>query len=281
MTSRSCSTNGRRAPPSKASCDTTRPRGTDQLSRLSQLAVDTHGYTHAGMTASKVLGFDLCPRLRNLSERKLYVPNGWVTGKDFDSSIEAIVDASVALRPVRAGWDGVLRIGASVVSGLVSAPVALRHLGGAAAGDQVRRAADQLGRLLRTAFLCDYFTNRAFRRELHTLLNRGEAVHQLQRAIYYGKVAPERGRRPDEMVAISGAHTLLTNVVIAWNTNRMQQVVDRWRKQGMVIEAAWLRRLGPVHFEHINFRGVFSFGIERYADALIQLRRVNTGRTWA
>jgi TnpA family transposase len=187
----------------------------------------------------------------------------------------------VALRPVRAGWDGVLRIGASVVSGLVSAPVALRHLGGAAAGDQVRRAADQLGRLLRTAFLCDYFTNRAFRRELHTLLNRGEAVHQLQRAIYYGKVAPERGRRPDEMVAISGAHTLLTNVVIAWNTNRMQQVVDRWRKQGMVIEAAWLRRLGPVHFEHINFRGVFSFGIERYADALIQLRRVNTGRTWA
>jgi hypothetical protein len=38
------------------------------------------------------------------------------------------------------------------------------------------------------------------------LLNRGEAVHQLQRAISYGKVLPERGCRPDEVGTISGAH---------------------------------------------------------------------------
>lgn len=49
----------------------------------------------------------------------------------------------------------------------------------------------------------------------------------------------------------------------------MQTVVDRWRLEGMVVEDAWLRRLGPVHFEHINFRGTFSFGVQRYAQALI------------
>ena len=103
----------------------------------------------------------------------------------------------------------------------------------------------------------------------HTLLNRGESVHQLQRAIYYGRLAPERGRRRDELVAISGSHALLTNIVIAWNTAHMQTVVDRWRTEGMVVEDAWLRRLGPVHFEQINFRGTFSFGVQRYAQALI------------
>ena len=76
------------------------------------------------------------------------------------------------------------------------------------------------------------------------------------------------------MVAISGAHALLTNIVIAWNTSRMQGVVDRWRRQGMPIDDAWLRRMGPVHFGHINFRGVFSFGIERY-------RRVDPGAPYA
>jgi hypothetical protein len=45
-----------------------------------------------------------------------------------------------------------------------------------------------------------------------TLLNRGESVHQLQRAVYSGKVTPERGKRRDEMKAISGSHALLTNV---------------------------------------------------------------------
>nr|WP_269764795.1 Tn3 family transposase [Burkholderia ubonensis] len=61
--------------------------------------------------------------------------------------------------------------------------VALQRFGSAAQGDPVPRAADQLGKLLRPLFLCDYFGNVAFRRELHTLLNHGESVHQLQRAI--------------------------------------------------------------------------------------------------
>jgi TnpA family transposase len=59
----------------------------------------------------------------------------------------------------------------------------------------LQRAAEHLGRPLRTLFLCDYLAIDDFRREIRTLLNRGESVHQLQRAIYTGKVAPERARR--------------------------------------------------------------------------------------
>jgi hypothetical protein len=38
-----------------------------------QLAVDTHGYTDFSMTLARLLGFDLCPCLRELKQRKLYV----------------------------------------------------------------------------------------------------------------------------------------------------------------------------------------------------------------
>lgn len=55
----------------------------EQQERVSMVAVDTHGYTHAGMAGAKLLGFDLCPRLRALAERKLYVPSGWRAGRDF------------------------------------------------------------------------------------------------------------------------------------------------------------------------------------------------------
>jgi TnpA family transposase len=41
-------------------------------------------------------------------------------------------------------------------------------------------------------FLAGYFVNAAFRRELRRVLNRGEAVHALKRAIYTGRVAPAR-----------------------------------------------------------------------------------------
>jgi Tn3 transposase DDE domain len=79
-------------------------------------------------------------------------------------------------------------------------------------------------------------------------LNRGESVHQLQRAIYGGAVAQERGRRRQEIVAISGAHALLTNIVLAWNTNRIDAVAARLKGDGIRIEEDWLRRIGPAHF---------------------------------
>ncbi len=72
------------------------------------------------------------------------------------------------------------------------------------------------------------------------------------------------------MKAISGSHALLTNSVVAWNTSRMNDVVEGMRKDGMAIDDAWLRRMGPVHFGHINFRGTFRFGIEKYPKALLR-----------
>lgn len=233
--------------------------------RLSLLAVDTHGYTNVAMAVAKLLGFDLCVRLQNLAERKLFLPRGF----ERPDNLERLAVDTVSERAIRQGWDELLRLIASIRGGHLSAKEALDKLGSAAKGDPLHRAADELGKLLRTIFLCDYFTNDEFRREIHTLLNRGESVHQLQRAIYHGRVLPERGRRRDEMRAISGSHALLTNIVIAWNTMEMQGVVNRWRNENYPIEDAWLRHMGPVHFGHINFRGTMAFQIEKFEDALL------------
>ena len=101
-----------------------------------------------------------------------------------------------------------------------------------------------------------------FRRENHTLLNRGEPAYQLQRAVDSGKEAPDRGRRRDEMKAMSGSQALLTNMVLAWNTRRMHEVIERLKRDGMRIEDDWLRRIGPAHFSDINFLGAMRFGGE-------------------
>ena len=97
-----------------------------------------------------------------------------------------------------------------------------------------------------------------------------ESVHQLQRAIHGGQVAPERGRRRQEMAAISGAHALLTNIVLAWNTNRMDTVVTKLNRDGVGIEEDWLRRIGMANFSKIHFRGTFWFNVERSADVLVE-----------
>lgn len=237
--------------------------------KIQILAVDTHGFTYPGMALAKLLKFDLCPQLAGLPDRKL-----WLTRKmKVPEGLDRVAFNTVSERAIVGGWDQMLRLVASVLTGRVSVSWALARNGSAAAGDRLYRALDQYGRLLRTLFLCDYFANDDFRREIHTLLNRGESVHQLQRAIHSGRIAPERGRRRDELKAISGAHVLLTNLVIAWNTQKLQDLLDRLKAGGQQIADDLVRRMGPVFFGNINFRGTMSFGIERYADVLLKPRR--------
>jgi len=42
----------------------------------SQLAVDTHGHTDFAMALARLLGFDLCPRLKDLKQRHLFLARG-------------------------------------------------------------------------------------------------------------------------------------------------------------------------------------------------------------
>ena len=79
------------------------------------------------------------------------------------------------------------------------------------------------------------------------------------------------------MRAISGSHALLTNIVLAWNTSRMNEVVERLKRVGTKVEDNWLRRIGPAHFSHINFRGTLKFSVERYVDLLVQRRTLDSG----
>jgi len=80
------------------------------------------------------------------------------------------------------------------------------------------------------------------------------------------------------MKGISGLHALLTNIAPAWNTSRMQEVVERLRRDGNPVEDDWLRRIGPAHFLQINFRGTMRFGVEKFAAALIQRAPAQTVR---
>ena len=231
----------------------------------SKLAVDTHGYTDFAMALARLLGFDLCPRLKDLKQRQLFVPRGMAIPAEIASVCVANVDLSL----VESHWDALVHLTASVMSGHASAVAALARFGSSARGDPIYEAGVQLGRLLRTAFLADYFVNSAFRRELRRVLNRSEAVNALKRAIYTGRVSPAQAKRVDEMQAVADALSLLANIVMAWNTAQMQAVLDRWANRRQVIPPELIGRIAPTRLEGINLRGVFRFPIERYAAQLL------------
>src|SRR5271155_1873606 len=84
---------------------------------VAQLAVDTHGHTDFAMALAKLLGFDLCPRLKALKDRHLFLPRGTI----IPAGVHSICTGSVDLNRIGSHWEQIVHLVASVHSGHTSA----------------------------------------------------------------------------------------------------------------------------------------------------------------
>jgi TnpA family transposase len=245
-----------------------------QVDHLEKVAVDTHGHSHFGMTLAKVVGFDLTPRLARLKTRKLHLPTGFA-GAVPEVLKPLIAPTPISRRVIGRGWEELLRLGASVKDGWYPATDALDRYGAAARGDAVYEAGAALGKLLLTLYLCDYLGNREFRNEILDLLNQGEAVHSLQRAIHNGAIPAKRGRTTQQLEAISGSLTLLANIVMTWNTHYIQRTAER---DPSTFSNDVLAHIAPIGHGHINLRGVMTFELGHNRSALLGLSMAAVAR---
>ena len=155
---------------------------------------------------------------------------------------------------------------ASVHSGYSSAITVLARYGSAARGDPLDEAMVQVGKLLRTVFLCHYFVNEAFRCELLRVLNRGEAVNALKRSIYVGRVASYQAKHASRRRCLKP---------VGEPGDGLEQ--DENAVRAGPLECASLprratgidRAYGPTRTEGINLRGVLTVPIEQYQAPLL------------
>jgi TnpA family transposase len=236
-----------------------------RLMPIDRLAVDTHGYTDVAMGLALLLGFSLCPRLAMLRERKLYVAAGQYVPK----ALRAVA-VRIPLKTLHEQWDELLRLAASIREGWCSASQVLARFGSDAQGDPLYQAAVTFGRLVRTQYLCEYFVDSKFRDSIRRVLNHGESVHQLQRSIRPYAIGPRRGRSHDEQRAISGSLSLLSNLVMAWNTQKIQELMDLPEHRRPDIRLDDIAMVGPVATRHINFKGILHFPMEEFAEPVLR-----------
>lgn len=233
---------------------------------INHLAVDTHGQTEFGMFLGKLVRRDICPRLRHASVHKLYVTPMMTVPEGLNG---VIAKKRVHPDKLEAVWDECIRMAASTRMGKASAVDVLSRFGSAATGEQLYDAGVQIGRLLLTLYLCRWFTLPDFRREILRTLNHGERVHVLEHALETGKV-PRHQLSTSRLGGVSSSITLLSNIVMAWTTARMQHSLAALPAE-MAPHAVPenLRHIAPIQEGLVNFRGLFVFPVERYMARLL------------
>lgn len=225
---------------------------------VSRQYVDSHGQSAVGFAFCHLLGFELMPRLKGINRQKLCKAE---TGDNFPN-----LDPVMALRAIN--WelieeqlDTMVKHAVALKLGMADAESLLRRFTRKNAQHPAYKALTELGKAIKTIFLCRYLASEDLRREIHEGLNVVESWNSTNGFIFYGKGAElATNRRENQEIGLLCLHLLQASLVYV-NTLMIQQVLvdPAWYEQMTIRDLA---ALSPLMTQHINPYGRFELDME-------------------
>jgi TnpA family transposase len=104
--------------------------------------------------------------------------------------------------------------------------------------------------LIKTNFVLAWLADEELRQRVGRQLNKGEQLHALRRAIFYGNEGHIRQRTPEQQ----GEQALCLAIVV-WNTVYTDRVLDALRAGGELITTSEIEHISPLAHQHIHLYG--------------------------
>ncbi|WP_028215621.1 Tn3 family transposase, partial [Paraburkholderia mimosarum] len=219
--------------------------------RIQEHYTDTNGFTDHVFALMHLLGFRFAPRIRDLSDMKLYIPGN---PNDYPA-LAAMIGDTYNEKHIRQNWDEVLRLATSIRQGTVTASLMLRKLGSYPRQNGLAVALREVGRIERTRFILDWLQNVELRRRVHAGLNKGEARNALARSVFFYRLGEIRDRSFEAQRYRASGLNLVTAAIVLWNTVYLERAVQTMHARGVPADATLLPYLSPLGWEHINLTG--------------------------
>ena len=220
--------------------------------------VDSHGQSEIGFAFSQLLGFQLLPRLKSIARQKLYRPDAGAP--EVFPRLQPVLTRPIRWDLIRQQYDEMIKYATALRLGTADAESILRRFTRDAPQHPTYQALAELGKAVKTIFLCRYLHLEALRREIHDGLNVVENWNSANGFIFYGKGGEiSTNRRDEQELAVLSLHLLQSSLVYI-NTLMLQHVLR---------EPAWmasmttddLRGLTPLIYTHVNPYGTFSLDL--------------------
>lgn len=227
--------------------------------KVEQQYVDSHGQTEVAFAFCRLLGFELMPRLKNIHRQKLYRPEAG--NPEAFPNLQAVLTRPVNWELVEQELDAMVKHAVALKMGMADAESLLRRFTRTNVQHPTYKAFSELGKAIKTIFLCRYLHAEELRREIHEGLNVVESWNGANDFILIGKGGELTvNRQDDQEIALLCLHLLQSSLVYI-NTLMIQQVLEdpAWPGQMTKRDRA---ALSPLLTHHINPYGRFDLDLE-------------------
>lgn len=215
--------------------------------------VDTHGQSEVGFAFSYLLGFDLMPRLANIRNQKL--SRSEIADYKKYKNINKILTNVIDWKLIKEQYSEMVKHAIAMKEGFTDAESILRKFTRNSLQHPTYKALAQLGKAIKTIFICKYLMHESIRREISDGLNVVELWNSVSKFVFYGRAGEiSSNHYKHQELSLLCLHLLLLSIVYI-NTLLIQQII--YENKINYLTAEDKRALTPLIYEHINPYGIF------------------------